>query len=77
LLEGEGPGPSSGKAVCFGKGGDVRALRLCMDKLAPPVEVLPAFDLAEMKTRQGRSTAMRALVKGAVAGRRHDANGSR
>jgi hypothetical protein len=37
LLEGEGEALTR-KAIELAKGGDMQALRLCMDRLAPPVE---------------------------------------
>src|SRR5450432_3287649 len=50
LLEGEGEALTR-KAIDLAKAGDMQALRLCMDRLAPPRKDSPvAFDLPEMKT---------------------------
>jgi len=50
LLEGEGEALTR-KAIELAKAGDMQALRLCMDRLAPPLRDSPvAFDLPEMKT---------------------------
>jgi hypothetical protein len=66
LLEGEGEALTR-KAIELAKAGDMQALRLCMDRLAPPRRDSPvAFDLPEMKTVSDAVLAMGALV-GAVA----------
>jgi hypothetical protein len=50
LLEGEGEALTR-KAIELAKAGDMQALRLCMDRLAPPRRDSPLlFDLPEMKT---------------------------
>jgi hypothetical protein len=67
LLEGEGEALTR-KAIELAKAGDMQALRLCMDRLAPPRRDSPvAFELPEMKTVSDAVLAMGALVK-AVAG---------
>jgi len=63
LLEGEGEALTR-KAIELAKAGDMQALRLCMDRLAPPRKDSPvAFDLPEMKTLNDAVPAMGALVK--------------
>jgi len=63
LLEGEGEALTR-KAIELAKDGDMQALRLCMDRLAPPRKDSPvAFDLPEMKTLNDAVPAMGALVK--------------
>jgi hypothetical protein len=49
LLEGEGEALTR-KAIELAKAGDMQALRLCMDRLAPPRRDSPVvFDLPEMR----------------------------
>jgi hypothetical protein len=61
LLEGEA---LTRKAIELAKAGDMQALRLCKDRLAPPRKDSPvAFDLPEMKTLNDAVPAMGALVK--------------
>jgi hypothetical protein len=68
LLEGEGEALTR-KAIELAKAGDMQALRLCMDRLAPPRKDSPvAFDLPEMKTVGDAVLAMGALVKAVAAG---------
>jgi len=63
LLEGEGEALTR-KAIELAKAGDMQALRLCMDRLAPPRKDSPvAFDLPEIKTLNDAVPAMGALVK--------------
>jgi Family of unknown function (DUF5681) len=63
LLEGEGEALTR-KAIELAKAGDMQALRLCIDRLAPPRKDSPvAFDLPEMKTLNDAVPAMGALVK--------------
>ena len=63
LLEGEGEALTR-KAIELAKAGDMQALRLCLDRLAPPRKDSPvAFDLPEMKTINDAVPAMGALVK--------------
>ena len=63
LLEGEGEALTR-KAIELAKAGDMAALRLCLDRLAPPRKDSPvAFDLPEMKTLNDAVPAMGALVK--------------
>ena len=63
LLEGEGEALAR-KAIELAKAGDMQALRLCLDRLAPPRKDSPvAFDLPEMKTLNDAVPAMGALVK--------------
>jgi AAA domain len=68
LLEGEGEALTR-KAIDLAKSGDMQALRLCMDRLAPPRRDSPvAFDLPEMKTVSDAVLAMGALVKAVAEG---------
>jgi hypothetical protein len=63
LLEGEGEALTR-KAIELAKAGDMQALRLCLDRLAPPRKDSPvAFDLPEMKTINDAVPAMGALVR--------------
>ena len=68
LLEGEGEALTR-KAIDLAKAGDMQALRLCMDRLAPPRKDGPvAFDMPEMKTVSDAVLAMGALVKAVAEG---------
>jgi len=68
LLEGEGEALTR-KAIELAKAGDMQALRLCMDRLAPPRRDSPvAFDVPEMKTVGDTVLAMGALVKAVADG---------
>ena len=68
LLEGEGEALTR-KAIELAKAGDMQALRLCMDRLAPPRKDSPvAFDLPELKTVSDATRAMGALVKAVADG---------
>jgi hypothetical protein len=68
LLEGEGEALTR-KAIDLAKAGDMQALRLCMDRLAPPRRDSPVtFDLPEMKTVSDAVLAMGALVKAVAEG---------
>ena len=68
LLEDEGEALAR-KAIELAKAGDMQALRLCMDRLAPPRRDSPvAFDLPEMKTVSDAVLAMGALVKAVAEG---------
>ena len=63
LLDGEAEALTR-KAIELAKAGDMQALRLCLDRLAPPRKDSPvAFDLPEMKTLNDAVPAMGALVK--------------
>ncbi len=63
LLEGEAEALTR-KAIELAKAGDMQALRLCMDRLAPPRKDSPvAFDLPVMKSLSDAVPAMGALVK--------------
>src|SRR4029077_9662547 len=63
LLEGEGEALTR-KVIELAKAGDMQALRLCMDRLAPPRKDSPvAFDLPVMKSLSDAVPAMGALVR--------------
>jgi hypothetical protein len=68
LLEGEAE-TLARKVVELAKEGDLPALRLCMDRLAPPRKDSPvAFDLPELRTVSDATRAMGALVKAVADG---------
>jgi hypothetical protein len=68
LLEGEGEALTR-KVIELAKAGDMQALRLCMDRLAPPRKDSPVvFDLPEMKTVSDAVLAIGALVKAVAEG---------
>ena len=68
LFEGEAE-TLARKVVELAKLGDLQALRLCMDRLAPPRKDNPvAFDLPEMKSVSDAVLAMGALVKAVAEG---------
>lgn len=68
LLEGEGEALTR-KAIELAKAGDMQALRLCMDRLAPPRRDSPvAFNLPEMSTVSDAVLAMGALLKAVAEG---------
>jgi hypothetical protein len=68
LLEGEAE-TLARKVVELAKAGDLQALRLCMDRLAPPRKDSPVtFDLPELKTVSDAVLAMGALVKAVAKG---------
>jgi hypothetical protein len=68
LLEGEGEALTR-KAIELAKAGDMQALRLCMDRLAPPRRDSPvAFNPPEMSTVSDVVLAMGALLKAVAEG---------
>jgi hypothetical protein len=68
LLDGEAEALTR-KAIELAKAGDMQALRLCMDRLAPPRKDSPvAFDLPEMKTVSDAVLATGALVNAVAEG---------
>jgi uncharacterized protein DUF5681 len=68
MLEGESEALTR-KAIELAKAGDMQALRLCMDRLAPPRRDSPvAFDLPEMKTVSDAVLAMGALLRAVAEG---------
>ena len=57
------------KIIELAKAGDMQALRLCMDRLAPPRRDSPvAFNLPEMNTVSDAVLAMGALVRAVAEG---------
>src|SRR5262249_42559626 len=57
------------KAIEMAKGGDGPALRLCIDRLAPPRKDRPVwFDLPEMKEAKDAVNASAAIVAAVAAG---------
>ena len=49
--------------------GDVTALRLCLDRIAPPRKDAPiSFDLPDIETAQDAASAARAILKAVAAG---------
>ena len=68
LLDGEAEALTR-KAIELAKAGDMQALRLCMDRLAPPRRDSPvAFNLPEMSTVGDAVLAMGALLKAVAEG---------
>jgi hypothetical protein len=68
LLEGEAE-TLARKVVELAKTGDLQALRICMDRLAPPRKDSPvAFDLPELRTVGDAVMAMGALLKAVADG---------
>ena len=57
------------KAIDLAKGGDIAALRLCMDRIVPPRKDRPIrLDLPEMETAEDLSKALGTLVKAMAEG---------
>ncbi len=68
LLEGEAEALTR-KAIELAKKGDMQALRLCMDRLAPPrKDRSVTFDLPPIDTLDDLPKATRALMAGVAAG---------
>jgi hypothetical protein len=68
LLDGEAEALTR-KAIELAKAGDMQALRLCMDRLAPPRKDSPvAFNLPNMSTVSDAVLAMGALLKAVAEG---------
>ena len=68
LLEGEAEALTR-KAIELAKAGDMQALKLCMDRLAPPrKDSLVTFTLPPMKSSGDAVAAMAALVDAVAAG---------
>ena len=68
LLSGEGEALTR-KAIELAKGGDLQALRLCLDRIAPPRKDSPvAFELPEMKSASDAVTAIAAIVAAVAVG---------
>lgn len=67
LLDGEAEGLTR-KAVELALGGDTTALRLCLERIAPPRKDAPvAFDLPPMESARDAAQAAQAVLK-AVSG---------
>jgi hypothetical protein len=68
LLDGEGEALTK-KAIELAKNGDMQALKLCMDRIAPPrKDSLVTFALPPMKSSGDAVAAMAALVDAVAAG---------
>jgi len=68
LLDGEAEALTR-KAIELAKAGDMQALRLCMDRLAPPRKDSPvAFNLPNMSTVGDAVLAMGSLLKAVAEG---------
>jgi hypothetical protein len=68
LLEGEAEGLTR-KAVEMALGGDVTALRLCLDRIAPPRRDRPiTFDLGELAGPADALVAVVSLIRAVSAG---------
>ncbi len=68
LLDGEGEALTR-KAVEMALAGDTTALRLCLERIAPPRKDSPVpFDLPPMESAASASTAMGAILAGVASG---------
>lgn len=68
LLDGEGE-ELTRKAIEAAKGGDMVALRLCLERILPPRKDTPvSFDLTPMTGAESAAQAMRALLQGVAIG---------
>lgn len=68
LLDGEGEALTK-KAIELAKSGDMQALKLCMDRIAPPrKDSLVTFTLPPMKSSGDAVAAMAALVDAVAVG---------
>ena len=68
LLDGEAEALSR-KAVELALGGDTTALRLCLERIAPPRKDAPvSFDLPVMKNAADALAALNAIVQAVAAG---------
>lgn len=68
LLKGEAEGLTR-KAVELALGGDTTALRLCLERIAPPRKDVPViFQLPDMETAQDAARAARSVLHAVAAG---------
>ena len=68
LLDGEAE-TLTRKAIELAKGGDLTALRMCMDRLCPPRKDRPvSFELPKLETTGDAVTASAAIVQAVAAG---------
>ena len=68
LLDGEGEALTR-KAVELALGGDMAALRLCLERILPPVKERPiAVDLPDISTADGINQAAAAIVAAVATG---------
>ena len=68
LLEGEAEGLTR-KAIDLALGGDVTALRLCLERIAPARKDAPIkFDMPEMKTAADAAAAVGAILDNVASG---------
>ena len=68
LLEGEAEAITR-KVIALAKDGDMAAIKLCMDRLAPPRQSAPiACDLPPLADREDARSALAALVAAVSAG---------
>lgn len=68
LLEGEAEGLTR-KAVAMALEGDTTALRLCLERIAPPRKDVPVkFDLPAMSRAQDAAEAARAILQAVSSG---------
>lgn len=68
LLEGEAE-KLTRKAVELALGGDVTALRLCLERIHPPRKDAPVpFELPPLEGASGAATALQAILKGVSEG---------
>ena len=68
LLDGEGEALTR-KAIDMALAGDTTALRLCLERIAPPRKDAPVrFDLPPMEGAQNAAAAMGAILAGVASG---------
>jgi hypothetical protein len=68
LLDGEAEGLTR-KAIDLALGGDIQALRMCLERICPPRKDRPVlFDLPEMTTSKGASRVMAGIVEAVADG---------
>ena len=68
LLDGEGEALTR-KAIDMALAGDTTALRLCLERIAPPRKDAPvSFDLPPMESAASASAAMGAILAGVASG---------
>lgn len=68
LLDGEGESLTR-KVVELAKGGDMAALRLCLDRILPPLRERPvSVDLPDISTSEGIDQASAAILQAVAVG---------
>jgi hypothetical protein len=68
LLDGEAEGLTR-KAIDLALGGDIQALRMCLERICPPRKDRPVlFDLPKMTTSKGASRVMAGILEAVADG---------